>query len=79
MRKNSEHKEYEIVLKAFILVDEYGMYKTQGLQSRVGSDERLNESENDALLVALCIDVLERLTGLEVGDVLKHLHTIENL
>lgn len=79
MRKNSKVKEYEIVLQSFILVNEDGMFKTQGLKSRVGSDERLSESENDALLVALCIDVLERLTGLEVGDVLKHLHEVENL
>jgi hypothetical protein len=78
MQRNSKIQEIEVSLQGVLHIKENGQYKLRSIQSRIGSQERIKSCE-ETYIVALCIDTLEEITGLNVGEMLRHAHEIENL
>jgi len=78
MPRNSKIQEIEVSLKGVLHIKEDGQYRLRNIQSRIGSRERIPSCE-ETYIVALCIDTLEEITGLNVGEMMHHAHQVENL
>ena len=79
MLKSSETQEFEVTINCMLILKPDGSYRLKGLNSRIGSDVKITEEDNDALTCGVAIEVLERLTGLEVGEMMKHLYAVEKI
>ena len=78
MQKNFKVEKLQITLQGNIEVKADGHYRVTKLMCKIGSDEPIERCE-DCYVVSFCIDTLEQITGLNVGEMMMHAKEIENL
>ena len=79
MRRNFEYQEVNITLQAVMEIREDGRYRVRNVHTEISSYGCFERSTQQAMVVGMCVDVIEELTDLQVGEMLDHLMDVRDI